>query len=68
MTLEANVLLAIAENMDCDKCPEPCDAYYNSSNNNCINHWSKILSKINPNTDWKKVSDEIFEKWCKHKN
>lgn len=67
MTLEANVINAIVHTMDCDRCPEPCKAYHDSSLSNCVNHWSTILSKLNPNADWKKVNDEIFAEWCKER-
>ena len=63
MTLEANVLNAIVNTMTCDKCPYPCEAKENSSFANCAINWSKILSKIDPNTDWKetryKLSTEL---------
>lgn len=55
MNIEADVVKAISETMICKKCAYPCKAKENSSIANCVFHWTEILSRINPNVDWKEV-------------
>lgn len=59
MMLEAKILKAISETMTCDKCPCDCRAKENSSQANCVAHWAEMLSKINPNADWKEIKHEV---------
>lgn len=68
MTLEANVLNSIMHTMNCYECPFQCEDYPFQSLFNCMNHWSKILSKINPNVNWEKANDEIKKEWSKNRN
>lgn len=55
MIIEAKILNAISKTMTCDKCPYPCEAKEQSSRANCVMHWSNVLSKIEPDCDWKEV-------------
>lgn len=55
MVIEAKILKAISETMQCNKCPCVCKAREKSSQANCVMHWCEILSKIDPDTDWKEV-------------
>ena len=57
--MEAKILKAISEAMTCKKCPCPCQARGNSSLANCVGHWAEILSKIDPNADWKEIKSEV---------
>lgn len=57
--MEAKILKAISETMTCDKCPYPCQAKENSSQANCVAQWAEMLSKINPNSDWKEIKHEV---------
>ena len=59
MIIEAKILKAISETMTCNKCPYPCNAKENSSQANCVIHWSEILSKIDPSCDWKEVRYKV---------
>ena len=59
--MEAKILKAISETMTCEKCPCACRARENSSLANCVEHWAEMLSKINPNADWKEIKDEVTE-------
>lgn len=58
MIVEAKILKAISETMTCNRCPYPCKAKGESSMANCVMHWSEILAKIDPNTDWKEARFE----------
>lgn len=55
MIIEINILKSISETMTCDKCPYPCKAKEHSSMANCVAQWAKILSQIDPRTDWQEV-------------
>ena len=59
--MEAKILKAISETMTCEKCPCVCRVRENSSLANCVAHWAEMLSKINPNVDWKEIKDEVTE-------
>jgi hypothetical protein len=59
--MEAKILKAISETMTCEKCPCDCRARENSSLANCVAHWAEMLSKTNPNADWKEIKDEVAE-------
>lgn len=59
--MEAKILKAISETMTCEKCPCTCSARENSSLANCVNHWTEMLSKINPNADWKEIKHKVAE-------
>lgn len=64
MVIEAKILKAISETMQCDKCPYPCRAMANSSQANCVAHWAEILSKISPDADWKEIMYEVARMQC----
>ncbi len=55
LTFETKILKAIVDSMACKNCPYPCKAKKNSSYANCAMHWSKILSSIKTDCDWKEV-------------
>ena len=55
MDYEAKLLKSICVTMLCDECPYPCKAKQHSSMANCVAHWSELLSKLNPDADWKEV-------------
>ena len=62
MSPEVKILKAISETMTCDKCPYPCESeqkYGMSSQANCVNHWSLILSQIDTKNDWSEACSEI---------
>lgn len=59
MITETKILKAISETMQCDKCPYPCKAKENSSQANCVMHWSGILSNIDPYCDWDEVRHRV---------
>lgn len=61
MIYEATILNAICTTMQCDKCPYPCKAKQHSSMANCVAHWSELLSKLNPDIDWKEVRYLVCE-------
>ena len=61
MIIETKILKAISETMTCEKCPYPCNAKEHSSQANCVTHWSKILSQINPDADWKEIRYRVSE-------
>ena len=52
MTFEEKILKAISETMTCDKCPYSCRKQGMSSQANCVEHWSILLSQIDTKIDW----------------
>lgn len=59
MTFEAKILKAISETMTCDKCPYPCRKQGMSSQANCVEHWSIILSQIDTKIDWAEACADV---------
>lgn len=59
--METKILKAISETMICEKCPCACRARDNSSLANCVAHCAEMLSKINPNADWKAIKHKVAE-------
>lgn len=57
---EAEIIKAICNTMQCDKCPCQCEAREHSSLANCVYHWTVLFSKIDTaQCDWSKIREEV---------
>lgn len=65
LPLEAQILKAIVETMDCDKCPCACSKRKHSSKANCMMNWSDTLSQISSDCDWKDIRMQIITRDAK---
>ena len=59
----AKVLSAISNLMPCEKCPDQCSLPNRCTQANCDRHWYEILTRLDSNTKWEDISNELFENY-----